>query len=458
MNLAAQIRAAKLAGGHRLNLSCGLTKFPDAIFELADTLEILDLSGNNLSVLPDDLWRLDKLRILFCSDNQFVQLPVVLGKCPQLSMAGFKANKINDVPAAALGKSLRWLILTDNRIDELPTEIRQCSQLQKLMLSGNQLTSLPSSMAACSQLELLRIAANRFAELPIWLLHLPRLSWLAYAGNPCSEACEKQALHENPITDIDWNTLDILHKLGEGASGFIHQAKWRKTPEKILDVALKLFKGNMTSDGLPHSEKTACISAGSHPNLIDVYGKITCHPAAEKGLLMALIKPDFSNIAQPPSLDSCTRDIYSNETQFALETALRIASGIASVALQLHSKGIMHGDLYAHNILHNDMGDCLLGDFGAASFYSLHDIEHAEALQRIEVRAFGCLLQELIARCTDLDDYANMQQALNNLQADCLQHSSAQRPLFKDILEILTRQLDSMARTPNQAITMPGNT
>jgi hypothetical protein len=104
------------------------------------------------------------------------------------------------------------------------------------------------------------------------------------------------------------------------------------------------------------------------------------------------------------------------------------------------------------------MGDCLLGDFGAASFYSLHDIEHAEALQRIEVRAFGCLLQELIARCTDLDDYANMQQALNNLQADCLQHSSAQRPLFKDILEILTRQLDSMARTPNQAITMPGNT
>jgi len=162
MNAAAQIRAAKLAGSQRLNLSCGLKDFPVEIFDLADSLEILDLSGNELSVLPDDFARLHKLRILFCSDNLFTQLPEVLGQCPQLSMVGFKANKIRSVPAAALGKSLRWLILTDNQISELPAELGQCMQLQKLMLAGNQLQALPDELAACTQLELLRIAANRF--------------------------------------------------------------------------------------------------------------------------------------------------------------------------------------------------------------------------------------------------------------------------------------------------------
>lgn len=444
MNVAAQIRAAKLAGSHRLNLSCGLTEFPEEIYELADTLEILDLSGNRLSSLPDDLWRLGKLRILFCSDNQFTRLPEVLGKCRQLNMVGFKANKVSSVPAASLGKSLRWLILTDNKISELPAEIGKSSQLQKLMLSGNELRALPGEMASCTNLELLRIAANQLSELPAWLLNLPRLSWLAYAGNPFCEENERQALAQHPITEIDWKTVEIQQKLGEGASGFIHQARWRETSETTINVALKLFRGNMTSDGLPHSEKTACISAGNHPNLIDVYGKIKCHPAGIKGLVMSLINRDFNNLANPPSLDSCTRDIYASDTRFTPASALRIAYGIASAAQQLHANGIMHGDLYAHNILHNGKGDCLLGDFGAASFYAIHNKAHANALQRIEVRAYGCLLQELIGRCEEFSQNSGIFQPIVKLKADCLQENPSKRPLFKEILEILGEQPGSM--------------
>jgi hypothetical protein len=44
-----QLRAGKLVGTRRLNLSCHLREFPREIFDLADTLEILDLSGNQLS-------------------------------------------------------------------------------------------------------------------------------------------------------------------------------------------------------------------------------------------------------------------------------------------------------------------------------------------------------------------------------------------------------------------------
>ena len=77
MNTLAQLKAGQLAGIQRLDLSCGLTEFPREIFELADSLEILNLSGNALSSLPDDLHRLPHLRVLFCSDNAFTELPEI---------------------------------------------------------------------------------------------------------------------------------------------------------------------------------------------------------------------------------------------------------------------------------------------------------------------------------------------------------------------------------------------
>jgi hypothetical protein len=442
------------SASQRLNLSCGLKTFPAEIYDLADTLEILDLSGNELSSLPDDFHRLHKLRILFCSDNQFTELPAVLGQCPQLSMVGFKANKIRSVPAAALGKSLRWLILTDNKISELPAEIGLCTQLQKLMLSGNQLQNLPSEMIVCTRLELLRIAANRFTALPEWLTQLPRLSWLAYAGNPFCELHEAKARKENTIHEIHWQQLDVRHKLGEGASGIIHQAIWNRNADGNTNVALKLFKGAMTSDGLPHSEKTACISAGAHPNLITVHGKVIGHPYGLSGLIMSLINPVFRNLANPPSLDSCTRDIYADDAQFTLSAALHIAHGIASAARQLHDHGIMHGDLYAHNILHNGEGGCVLGDFGAASFYSTLDKHSAEALQRIEVRAFGCLLEELLERCVAAGEDQDTLKSLLSLQANCTQVNNAARPLFTEILQILGEQIRRVHGAPCNISTM----
>lgn len=438
MDTLARLRAGELAGSQRLNLACGLTVFPSEIYDLADTLEILDLSGNALSSLPDDFGRLHKLRVLFCSNNRFSELPAVLGQCPQLSMVGFKANQIRSVPAAALTPALRWLILTDNQLGELPDALGRCTHLQKLMLAGNRLQSLPSSLAACTQLELVRIAANRFTALPEWLLALPRLAWLAYAGNPFCENQEREALSLSPIAEIHWDALEIQQPLGEGASGVIYQALWQLETVQIRPVAVKLFKGALTSDGLPHSEMAACISAGVHPHLITVLGKLLAHPDAATGLVMALVDPAFANLAGPPSLASCTRDVYAADTRFSPAAVLNIAHAIASAARHLHDAGVMHGDLYAHNILHNDAGDCLLGDFGAASFVDRNNTRQALALQRIEVRAYACLLEELLALCDSAQADAEMLQALNCLQQRCAQSCIEQRPLFAEITQMLT--------------------
>jgi hypothetical protein len=334
---------------------------------------------------------------------------------------------------------LRWLILTDNQVQALPNEIGECTQLQKLMLAGNQLHSLPTELANCTRLELVRIAANRLTEFPAMLLSLPRLAWLAFAGNPFCAALEATALANTATTGLAWTRLQLGHVLGEGASGVIHHAYLDSEDAAVapLPVAVKLFKGAVTSDGLPHSEMAACIRAGGHRHLIPVLGKVVHHPAGLNGLVMELINTEFDNLAGPPSLDSCTRDIYAADTGFGVAELLGIARGMASAAQHLHAQGLMHGDLYAHNILHNGQGAALLGDFGAASFYAPKDVELAEALQRIEVRAFACLLEELLARSPGLSCESALYRALAQLRNQCFSEDRPARPLFHEIEQTL---------------------
>jgi hypothetical protein len=434
MHTLEQLRAGTLAGITRLDLSCGLTEFPREIFDLADSLEVLNLSGNAMSSLPDDLHRLTRLRVLFCSDNLFTELPACVGQCAALTMIAFKANRIEHVPGAALPPLLRWLILTDNCIGELPTELGERPYLQKLMLAGNRLQSLPQSLRNCHRLELIRIAANQISQLPEWLLALPSLTWLAYAGNPLETEADAAALAATP--SIPWSQLSLEQLLGEGASGLIHRAAWARPGHADTQVAVKLYKGEMTSDGSPLHEMNACITAGIHPNLIRVEGRVVDHPQDTAGLVMQLIEPSYRNLAALPSLASCSRDVYAEDTRFTADVALRIARGIASVAEHLHRQGITHGDLYGHNILWNEQGDCLLGDFGAASFHATQDTLESRALQRIEVRAFGVLLGELLERIdSGLSD--GERRRLEDLQQRCCQPDVLARPGFDEVIQVL---------------------
>jgi hypothetical protein len=411
-----RLRAGRLTGLKRLDLACGLTEFPREIFALADTLEVLNLTGNALQSLPDDLYRLQHLRVLFCSDNRFTELPAAIGRCTQLDIVGFKANRIEHVPAAALPPSLRWLILTDNRIASMPDSLGRCTRMQKLMLAGNRLRTLPAALADCRALELLRLSANAFERLadalPERLLALPRLTWLAHAGNPYGDAQEAQAAQARPIAS---SALQLGEQLGEGASGVIREALWQRDGAPPQTVAVKLFKGTMTSDGLPRSEMAASIAAGTHPQLVGVEGRVDGHPDGTQGLVLPLIPPGYRVLAGPPSLASCTRDVYADDRRFTAAQARRIAHGIASALAHLHERGIAHGDLYAHNILVDDEGHALLSDFGAAAFLPADDALRREALIRMDRRALGWLFDELAQRCDEDPRALDAEQAALSL-------------------------------------------
>lgn len=388
------LNAGKLDGAKHIKISAGLTSFPQALYALTDSLEILDLTGNALTDLPNDLTRFRQLRILFCSSNQFTHLPEVLGKCTQLRMIGFKANYIQQVAASAIPTAhLRWLILTDNQIQHLPDTLGECAHLQKLMLAGNRLSALPDNMRHCHALELLRLSANQFQALPDWLLDLPKLTWLAYAGNPCADVAERTHMTQHSIRMIDWSSLELGQVLGQGASGVTYQAQWQEAGQST-QVAVKLFKGGVTSDGLPRCEMHANILAGEHPHLVGLIGVIDKHPQGISGLVMPLLEPDLNILAAPPSFDSCTRDVYTQDSQLTPAQALHILQGVADALCHLHQCGLIHGDVYAHNILWSTQR-VVLSDLGGASFLPSDQPILANQLRQLDVRAFEILIQEL---------------------------------------------------------------
>jgi hypothetical protein len=386
---------------------------------------VLDLSGNALDRLPDDLGRLHRLRVLFCSANRFTRLPPALGGCPALSQIGFRGNALREVPAESLPPGLRWLTLTDNQIGTLPAALGERPALQKLLLAGNRLRHLPESLAGAPHLELVRLSANQFDQLPPWLPALPRLAWLAWAGNPIDQAFAPSA------AIIDWADLELGPLLGEGASGQVHQAVWQPPGAPARPVALKLFKGAMTSDGLPEREMAACLAAGAQPSLTGALGRITGHPAQLQGLVMPLLPGHWRTLAAPPSLASCSRDVYAPALSLALPVALRIAASVAAAATHLHATGLLHGDLYAHNTLWDGVtGQAVLTDFGAASF--LPAGADAPALQRTEVLAWGILLGELLAACPD-----PVPAHLRDLQRQCADANPSARPLMAEAAALL---------------------
>ena len=323
---------------------------------------------------------------------------------------------------------MRWLTLTDNRLRHLPNALGERPDLEKVGLAGNQLDALPERLAGAPRLALLRLSANALPSLPGWLTELPALAWLGWGGNPLDRAANHQPLQ--PV-DIPWPELQVHELLGQGASGRIHRAHWQAPGVPTRAVAVKLFKGAITSDGYPEEEMAACLAAAGHPQVMAALGRIAGHPDGAQGLVMPLLPEGWRVLADPPSPESCSRDVYDPGLRWPLAVALQIGRDMAAAAAHLRARGLQHGDLYAHNTLWDGhSGQAMLSDFGAASF--IPPEADAHGLERVEVQALGWLLDELWTRCTEL-----VPVPLQALQQACVQPAVAQRPALAEVAAIL---------------------
>ena len=104
----------------------------------------------------------------------------------------------------------------------------------------------------------------------------------------------------------------------------------------------------------------------------------------------------------------------------------------------MHERGIMHGDFYAHNIMIDAEANSILGDFGGASFFEPTEVEIRNGLERLEVRAFGCLIEELLELSKENENFIKQREALISLKESSMQDKTAKRPLFVEIFKSIT--------------------
>lgn len=397
--------------------------FPRQIFDYVDDIEILDMSYGHLTELPDEFARLRNLKALFLSNNDFEEIPAVLSQCPKLEMIGMKSCKISRLDPEHLPLSLRALILTDNKVQTIPTSIGRLADLQKLTLTGNLLTSLPKELMQCNKLELIRLAVNQFLVMPDWLLQLPRLAWYGDAGNPGSRAPSPTA---KPSL-IAWSEIILGDEIGKSPKNVVHRGVLGEQ-----DVAIKLYGGNVTADGDPADEIQLCLVAGQHKNIITTMGELSDTPGGKRALAMEYVPSEFKALAGPPDFATLTRDVYARDQSFTVSFVANVLRGVAAALAHLHGRGIMHGDMYAHNILVDAAGRPYLGDFGAASYYDPADSER----EYVEVRAFAVLMDELLSRCIPEDSESDRHARLCDLQRALLRKSSSG---FSEISDLLAR-------------------
>ncbi|XP_054883005.1 leucine-rich repeat serine/threonine-protein kinase 2 [Poeciliopsis prolifica] len=230
---------------HRLDLSSNvLLEFPSAICQSLKSLTCLDLQGNQLRSLPDDLLALPSLSTLNVSRNCIGPVltfdPAVT--CPSLKQLNLSVNKITTFPyelGRTMGK-LEELFMDSNGLTELcsalylpevklldvsknnvenisPDFLTTCPKLETLNASNNKICSLSQLPAKVTTLKL---ANNKFTHVPETILNLPNLR----------------------SVDMRTNCIDVLPGPGCWVSHNIRELMFSQNSIKGLDLSGPIYK------------------------------------------------------------------------------------------------------------------------------------------------------------------------------------------------------------------------
>jgi len=292
------------------------------------------------------------------------------------------------------------------------------SNLQKLTLADNMLEELPDELRRCQSLELIRLQANRFTNTPDLIAELPRLSWYTDSNNPSSLAPNSE-MKLIPAEEVE---IDEQTVLGYNGRNTIYQGTYRGQP-----AAIKVYGNNLKTNDVSLYEIGLNMQLGDQANVVGSYGVVDRFDAPPM-LVMPLVPSEYQTLGRPPSFDTLVRDTFDAERTFTPEFALTVQRNIAKGAQYSHAHSIMHGDIYAHNILTKATGSSKLSDFGDATLY---DRQLEPWREKVDVRGFGCLVDDLLQRTN------GTAQWMASLRDACWQERPHDRPTFDQIVDAL---------------------
>lgn len=197
--------------------------FPSAVSNLRN-LESLDLRGNAITNLPDELGELHQLKTLELAENQLTSLPFeALSKVPLVTLSAPK-NKLGGtlIPSSVTClESLQTLNIANNLVEVFAgSEELALPNLHSLFIGINRIKKLPS-LSSWQSLLNLSAETNRLAELPPGFVDLQKLKSADFTGNDITRLDEKIGFMEalsllrvanNPLVErklLNMETEDI---------------------------------------------------------------------------------------------------------------------------------------------------------------------------------------------------------------------------------------------------------
>ena len=200
-----------------------------ALRRAAETAQ-LNLADRGLEVLPEEVCNFAELQIEGCnwweqcsitkldiSNNQLTVLPKEIEKLVDCSIFLASGNRLAEVPLELVSLPLKALHLGNNALCQVPDGIAACSSLVELVLSGNRLQTVPQDIARLANLEVLDLCKNQLRALPTLP---PRLLRLKAGENALSDLAKMELprlqeldVSKNKISRIDAHALASLRKL-----------------------------------------------------------------------------------------------------------------------------------------------------------------------------------------------------------------------------------------------------
>lgn len=207
------------------------------------TTGIVGLRDSNLKSLPSEVLDLGRsVRTLDVTHNKLVDLPVEIGSLVNLQRLMLSENLLQRLPST-LGKlqSLKVLALDENRLTTLPDELGLLVRIERLSVSKNSLPSLPNVIGSLRNLTLLNISHNRLRRLPESL------------GSCFS--LEELLANDNVIEELPHSICNLTHLKSLG----LDNNKLRQLPGMLLKECISLqslsVHGNsLTMDQLQQME------------------------------------------------------------------------------------------------------------------------------------------------------------------------------------------------------------
>ncbi|KAM6219817.1 leucine-rich repeat-containing protein 40 isoform 1-T1 [Rhynchocyon petersi] len=192
------------------NLSFGAT---ERWWEQTELTKLI-ISNNKLESLTDDLRFLPALTVLDIHDNQLTSLPSAIRELENLQKLNVSHNKLKMVPEEiAHLRNLKSLYLQHNELTCIPEGFEQLFNLEDLDLSSNCLTTVPAVFSSLTSLVRLNLSSNQLKSLPAEICGMKRLKHLD---------CNSNLLETIPSELADMESLELL---------YLRRNKLRSLPE-----------------------------------------------------------------------------------------------------------------------------------------------------------------------------------------------------------------------------------